>query len=72
MARSEKWDVDVTEIETGKDYIIISWSGNIGFGEYTLYKVKDKWFGDSECMDQGEDKDFLRYLLSKVADQITC
>ena len=53
----------------GIDLIILVWSGNIGFGEYSLYKEKDgQWRGDSECMDRGEDKEFIRLLLDKFVE----
>lgn len=54
------------------DVIIISWQGNIGWGEYTLYKEKgsDQWKGDSECMDRNEDKNFLKMLLEKFAESV--
>ena len=53
--------------------LIISWSSNIGFGEYTFYRdSKDKnseWKIDSETMDCGEDKDFGRALLKLWIDK---
>lgn len=52
--------------------IVLEWSGNIGWGEYTIYKEygSDEWFAESECMDRGEDKDFLRELLKQFADKV--
>ena len=54
----------------GNVHIVIDWSANVGFGQYTVnYNAKTKkWIGLSECMDRGEDKDFLRTLLGKFAD----
>lgn len=51
---------------------ILEWFGNIGWGEYTIYRehYSDKWFAESEGMDEGEDKDFLRELLKQFADKI--
>ena len=56
--------------EREADVIIFSWIGNIGFGEYTLYKDKDSdiWKADSETMDRGEDKEFIRLLLDKFVE----
>lgn len=52
--------------------IVFEWSGNIGWGEYTIYRehYSDEWIAESECMDRGEDKDFLRELLKQFADKI--
>lgn len=56
--------------EEETDVIIFSWIGNIGFGEYALHKDKgsDIWKADSECMDRGEDKEFIRLLLDKFVE----
>ena len=52
----------------------ILWSGDIGWGEYTLYKKNgndDKWFWDDEYMENPEgDKAFLKLLLNDFATQI--
>lgn len=52
---------------------VIEWSSDIGFGEYTVYQKKDspEWFGDSEHMDGGDDKEFLKELLRLFVDKIT-
>ena len=45
--------------------------GDIGFGEYTIHVDNDgKWHGDSECMDRGEDKSFLKQLFDDILAQI--
>lgn len=55
----------------GVEGIVIEWSGNIGFGQYTLYKDEQGfWRGDSEHMDSQKEKDFLRYLLNDFVEQI--
>lgn len=71
-----KIDLKVDEVRAFKNKsnqgIIISWSSTIGFGEYTLvFNPEGKITGDSERMDDGENKDFLRKLLSLLADQTT-
>ncbi len=52
----------------------ILWSGDIGWGEYTLYKKignNDVWFWDDEYMENPEgDKAFLKLLLNDFATQI--
>ena len=51
----------------------IMWSGNIGFGEYTIYQNVDdpnKWKADSEYMDSQEDKWFLKKLLENLVEQL--
>lgn len=52
--------------------IRIEWDSDIGFGEYTIYRETgtDQWYADSECMDSGEDKEFLRELLKLIADNV--
>lgn len=52
----------------------ILWSGDIGWGEYTLYKKignDDEWFCDDEYMENPKgDKAFLKLLLNDFATQI--
>lgn len=52
----------------------ILWSGDIGFGEYTLYKKSendDEWFWDDEYMENPiNDKSFLRLLFEDFAKQL--
>ena len=52
--------------------VVFEWSGNIGWGQYTIYRehYSDEWIAESEGMDEGEDKDFLRELLKQFADKI--
>lgn len=52
--------------------ICIKWYGNIGYGEYNLYKTneEDSWHGDSECMDTNEDKAFLKMLMEQFIKQV--
>lgn len=72
MSRADKWDVHIDGILPTKKVcgFTIEWSGNIGFGEYIVYQEDGKWKGYSECMDEGEDKEFLRYLLDKFVENI--
>lgn len=52
----------------------ILWSGDIGWGEYTLYKRtgnNNEWFWDDECMENPKgDKAFLKLLLNDFATQL--
>ena len=51
----------------------ILWSGNIGWGEYTIYKKigEDEWYADDEYMENPEgNKAFLKLLLNDFATQI--
>ena len=52
--------------------ICIKWFGNIGFGEYNLYKIneEDGWHGDSEYMDSNDDKWFLKMLMEQFIERI--
>lgn len=74
--------LEVTDIIGLNDGFIIRWcSPEIGFGEYTIHtKVKRNEFGfaedevliegDSECMDNNENKVFLKALFDKVLEKI--
>ena len=49
----------------------ISWSANIGFGEYCLYtEDKTQWYGDSECLDTNDDKSFLEMLMKEFVKNV--
>lgn len=51
---------------------IIEWTSDIGFGEYTIYKLSDSndWIGDSECMDNNEDRDFIKELMKLFVEKL--
>lgn len=49
--------------------IRIEWNSDLGFGQYDIQVREGKIVADSESMDSGEDKDFLRKLLSLIADK---
>ena len=67
----EVFDVNPFVNERGSG-IVISWDSNIGFGEYTIYKRtgSDKWCGDSEHMDNNEDKDFIKELMKLFIEKL--
>ena len=51
--------------------LTISWSANIGWGEYQIYTDDgEHWYADTECMDKDEDKDFGKMLLENWMSQI--
>ena len=61
----------VTGLSRFSNGFIIRWSGDIGFGEYTiLIDENGKLIGYSECMDQGDDKSFLEGLFRDILKQI--
>ena len=68
--------VTVRGFENGNGASIqIDWMGNLGYGQYTLYTEDDvyhddeiHWKADSETMDRGEDKEFIRLLLDKFVE----
>lgn len=76
MLDRDKVDVEITDIDTfdNEEFngFMIRWSGNIGFGEYTIYKDKKsgKWHADSECMDSTDDHWFLNLLLNDLANNL--
>ena len=56
--------------------VVISWSSDIGFGQYTLrtapaiHDPNDKvWLAETECMDNNEDQSFGRKLLELWMDK---
>lgn len=63
-------DLKITAIDGGKDFVVISWMGNIGWGTYTLQIHDDgKVTADSECMDKNENKAFLKEILEAIIAQ---
>ena len=64
--------------------LVFEWGCNLGFGQYTLYLnhqdvtaedgledyVLTKVTADSECMDKGEDKEFLKALMEKLIGMV--
>ena len=64
--------IDKTEPFTLDDEggMVISWSADIGFGEYTFICRSGLWYALSEGVDHGEDKAFGRKLLELWMDQI--
>ena len=68
---AKKYNVKADEVEGLPYGFVIRWSGNIGFGEYTVHQAANgSWIGESECMDRGEDKSFLEHLFSSIVEQI--
>lgn len=53
---------------------IISWSSDIGFGEYAVWKdCSDndfKLYANSECMDSNDDKEFVAELMRLVINKL--
>ena len=68
----DDYKVKVDDVLIHDNCIVIQWSGNIGFGEYTIWKdaSNGKLQADSERMDNGEDKAFLELLLKDIASKI--
>lgn len=52
--------------------VTISWTSDIGFGEYTIYKAvgSNKWCAESEHMDSNEDKDFIKELMKSFIEKL--
>ena len=53
--------ITIDEVNVGKDYIVISWSANIGFGELTIYKNGEEWIADTEYL----GKSFVKAILNE-------
>ena len=71
-----KVNVKVTSIlpfsyaESNTKGFVLMWEGNIGFGEYTIYTRDNAWYGDSEAMDHGDDKWFIKKLMESFIEQL--
>ena len=77
-----KHDVDsinlkIDEVEPCFGGIIIRWSSDIGFGEYTIYRkpIHDSpdvliWVAESETMDNMDDKAFGKKLFDLWFERI--
>lgn len=50
--------------------IRIEWTSDIGYGQYDIQVRGGKLVAHSETMDSGQDKDFLRKLLTIIADKV--
>ena len=62
---------DVTNITGTEHGVVISWEGDMGFGNYTIYtNSAGHIVGDSEYMDKGENKEFLKSLFASIVEQI--
>lgn len=71
MLNRNEVHVKVDDIVTFDNGFEIHWHGNIGFGEYNVYKDKNGvWHADSECMDSNDDRWFLRLLMENFINQI--
>lgn len=51
---------------------IIQWYSDIGFGEYTIYRLNGsaEWKADSEHMDSNEDKSFIKELMKLLIEKL--
>ena len=63
-------NLTIEDFEVRKDFIRISWSSDIGFGEYDLFKDAGEWCAMSECMDNNEDKEFIEKLIELFVKQL--
>ena len=72
-----KINLQIDEVEMVCGGIVIYWSSDIGFGQYTIgtHLVEGdpdnvEWVAESECMDKDDDKAFGAKLLSLWMEQI--
>jgi hypothetical protein len=64
-------NLEVYKIEPIKNGLCICWNSSIGFGEYNIWiEEGGKICGDSECMDNQDDKNFIRKLFELIANQM--
>ena len=69
-AKIDNVEVEAFESSEGDGRIIFKWIGNLGWGEYTLWQEDGVWYADSEHMDQGDDKEFLKKILDAFVSEI--
>lgn len=63
--------VKVDELQWFSNGVVLKWSGDVGFGEYTIFTDDNgKLKGDSEFMDRGDEKTFLEQLFASIVEQI--
>ena len=63
--------LEITDIEFSDGAMTIYWSSDIGWGQYWIgVSEEGEWEADSECMDRGDDKDFLKELLRLASQYI--
>ena len=70
-------DVHVYDVEpfVNDEYVgfKLLWNGNIGWGEYTIYKHvgEDTWYADDEYMeDPKDDREFLNILFEDFTKKV--
>lgn len=62
-------NLEITDVEIWNDDnknigLRLSWSANIGWGQYTIGFYDGKWYVDSESMENPEDREFGRLILN--------
>lgn len=72
---SDVKNLEITDVEIwNKDNknigLRLSWSSNIGWGQYTIGFCEGKWYVDSECMENPEDREFGRLVLNTWLDSL--
>ncbi len=67
----DKINLKLDKIATAKGRIMLSWSSDVGFGTYALWRNgDDNWAGDSECMDDNNDKAFILKLMELFVEKL--
>ena len=64
------YEIEITNISGNGGTISIDWQGTNGWGIYTIEIRDGKLVGLSECMDKGENKDFLKQVLAALVKQV--
>ena len=76
------YDVNIEAFKTVCDQSVIriNWNANIGFGQYDIEITNEsdkdgnvittKIEGNSECMDRGENKGFIKALFDKIIEKM--
>lgn len=65
----EVWPVSTDICKKGG--IGIDWSGDIGFGQWTVWWGEDgKLHADTECLDNNDSKKFTKAILERLVDLI--
>ena len=72
---SEIKNLEITNVEIWNDDdknigVRLSWSCNLGFGQYTIGFHEGKWYVDDECMENPENREFGRLVLNTWLDSL--
>ena len=64
-------DLEITSVRMYDCTMIIDWSANIGFGQYTIYRDDNGVLcAETECLDTNQDRTFSKMLFDKFVESL--